>query len=101
MKEIDVDSLLKKYCKNKEYKSDWLARRRKILQFIKITYLHSDSKIKVEFLERNKKRKNKEKGNVRYIKLDKPIIIFDDVMNPGKYKWYETELTKTKKLKKK
>ncbi len=97
MKEIKVDSLLEKYCKNMKYGCNWNARRRKVLPFIRITYTKDQMPDKVEFLERNKKRKNKEKSNVKYIKLDKPIIILDDPENPGKFKWYETTLSKTKK----
>lgn len=97
MKEIKIDSFLEKYCKNMKYGCDWSARRRKVLPFIRITYTKGNVPDKVEFLERNKKRKNKEKSNVKYIKLDKPIIILDDEENPGKFKWYETVLSKTKK----
>lgn len=96
MREIKVDSLLEKYCKNMKNGCDWSARRRKVLSFIRITYGKGKTRNKVEFLERNKKRKNKEKDNVKYIKLDKPIIILDDLENPGNFKWYETKI-KTKK----
>lgn len=101
MKEIKVESLLEKYCKNMKYGCDWSARRRKVLPFIRIIYTKGQQPDKVEFLERNKKRKNQEKANVKYIKLDKPIIILDDLENPGKFKWYETVLSKTKKNRKK
>ena len=100
MKEINVNLLLEKYCKNMKYGCNWNARRKKILPFIRITYSKTKKPNKVEFLERNKRRKNKEKSNIKYIKLDKPVIILDDPENPGKFKWYETSVIKTKKREK-
>ena len=79
-----------------KYGCNWNARRRKVLPFIRITYTKDNNQIKLNF--QRKKKENKEKSNVKYIKLDKPIIILDDP-ETGKYKWYETTLSKTKKRK--
>ena len=97
MKEIDDYTLLEKYCGKMKKGCKYHGKKNKKLLFIRITYKKGNQVNHVEFLERNKKRKNEEKDNVQYIKLDKPIIILDDINNPGKYKWYELEEIKSKK----
>ena len=94
--EIKLNDLLNKYCKNRINGCDWSARRNKILSFIRITY-KKNKPDKLEFLERDKKRKNKDKSNIKYIKLDKPILILNDPNDVNKLKWYETEILKTKR----
>jgi hypothetical protein len=94
--EINLKNMLDVYCKNKHYGCDWSARRNKILSFVRIT-TKKNKPDKIEFLERDKKRKYKDKNNVKYIKLNKPILILNDPNDVNKLKWYETEIVKTKR----
>ena len=100
IKEINYKNLIKKYCPKSRCK--WFARRYKHLSYIRLTRKKNRKKPDhLEFLERDKKRKNDLKKNVEIIKLPKPIMVVNDPNNQSKLIWYELNKLNKNSYKKK
>ena len=85
LKKIIPETFIRQYC-NKD-KCDYKARSNKLLNYIRITSKKNKPDL-IEFLERDKLRK--EKKNVKYIKLQYPIIILKNIENENELLWFET-----------